>query len=823
MSKIISGVHASEDLLQYGSKACGLIFLQHQGFRVPEFFIIPFDTLKNLTGQKEELSRLLDAWRKNQKIPDQSFWAVRSSAAVEDGQVKSFAGQFKTHIQVKPNELISAISDVIQAYAEIDEKYHLEKGFSYGIVLQKMLNPAYSGVAFSHNPQDLSDATVQLNIVPGLGEYLVSGKGSAFMITAQKKTFTYLNAAENFDGEFFNGTKQLVAKKGAEIKAEIQAIVPELVKGTQTCFKQKKIPVDLEFCIADNQLYWLQIRPITTGKPAEKPLSVWDNTPCEANFPGLTLPLTVSLTRRTFSGAYRNMAIQLGMKKKVLDANQIWFESMSGSINGRLYYNITAWQNLVYQLPLGKKIVRLLPKIWGTEPVVFIPPGTRQSFFRRTWIFSKLVMTFFRFRSSKANYLKHYNEVMSEIRQTNLTHLSHQDAITLFLSIEKKLTANWLAPAVNGLYTALFFSRLRSAINGSRISREHPNFVNDILFSTGDVISVIIVREFQKLVAEINQNAALKELFQQLSSTELEKKTQQHFPEFYTLVNHYIEEYGDRSEAGELKMETTNYRENRTAFFEYLKSGIDQVSVRQAQPSGFDYNQILRSTYPWNVFKRAYLKFLIRNTIRRIRDRENFRFMRTKTFSVLRQISRAMDHDLLSKSIIETKGDTLYLELDELLHAAKKDTYKTLIAARKKEYETYANQTAAARYHQMTTGFVPITEPTGTGGKNFITGIGCCSGEMYAEVLIIESNQFTDQELKGKILIAGYFEPGWINLFASAAGIISERGNLLSHTSIICREMGIPSIVGAKGILKRVKTGDRIRMNGATGKIVLDD
>ena len=50
-------------------------------------------------------------------------------------------------------------------------------------------------------------------------------------------------------------------------------------------------------------------------------------------------------------------------------------------------------------------------------------------------------------------------------------------------------------------------------------------------------------------------------------------------------------------------------------------------------------------------------------------------------------------------------------------------------------------------------------------------------------------------------------------------GVISEKGSLLSHTAIISREIGIPSIVGVKDLMDTVQTGDMIRMNGDKGKI----
>ena len=65
-------------------------------------------------------------------------------------------------------------------------------------------------------------------------------------------------------------------------------------------------------------------------------------------------------------------------------------------------------------------------------------------------------------------------------------------------------------------------------------------------------------------------------------------------------------------------------------------------------------------------------------------------------------------------------------------------------------------------------------------------------------------------------------DPGWVFMLSTAKGVISERGSLLSHTAIISRELGIPSIVGVKNLTKLLKTGDRVTMNGKTGEIKIE-
>ena len=62
-------------------------------------------------------------------------------------------------------------------------------------------------------------------------------------------------------------------------------------------------------------------------------------------------------------------------------------------------------------------------------------------------------------------------------------------------------------------------------------------------------------------------------------------------------------------------------------------------------------------------------------------------------------------------------------------------------------------------------------------------------------------------------------DPGQVFLLATAKGVISEKGSLLSHTAIISRELKIPSIVGVENVLDIIKTGDTIKMDANTGTI----
>ena len=99
-----------------------------------------------------------------------------------------------------------------------------------------------------------------------------------------------------------------------------------------------------------------------------------------------------------------------------------------------------------------------------------------------------------------------------------------------------------------------------------------------------------------------------------------------------------------------------------------------------------------------------------------------------------------------------------------------------------------------------------------------LIGVPCSGGIAEGEALVIKDPKDT-LDVEGKILITKMTDPGWVFLLTSAKGVISEKGSLLSHTAIISRELGVPSIVGVKDLTEIIHTGDQIRMNGDNGKI----
>ena len=104
-------------------------------------------------------------------------------------------------------------------------------------------------------------------------------------------------------------------------------------------------------------------------------------------------------------------------------------------------------------------------------------------------------------------------------------------------------------------------------------------------------------------------------------------------------------------------------------------------------------------------------------------------------------------------------------------------------------------------------------------GNVLLQGIPSSPGTVTAEAVFVD-DPAAAPPVAGKIIVARMTDPGWVFLMAAAAGLIVERGSLLSHTAIIGRELGIPTIVGAAGACELISSGMPVTMDGATGQIL---
>ena len=111
-------------------------------------------------------------------------------------------------------------------------------------------------------------------------------------------------------------------------------------------------------------------------------------------------------------------------------------------------------------------------------------------------------------------------------------------------------------------------------------------------------------------------------------------------------------------------------------------------------------------------------------------------------------------------------------------------------------------------------------QPAGSADGPFLAGSPVSPGSVEGFVRVVFDPRRADL-LPGEIMVCRGTDPSWTPLFLTAAGLVMEVGGLMTHGAVVAREYGIPAIVGVDRATERLRTGQRIEMNGSTGEIRL--
>jgi phosphohistidine swiveling domain-containing protein len=100
-----------------------------------------------------------------------------------------------------------------------------------------------------------------------------------------------------------------------------------------------------------------------------------------------------------------------------------------------------------------------------------------------------------------------------------------------------------------------------------------------------------------------------------------------------------------------------------------------------------------------------------------------------------------------------------------------------------------------------------------------ITGFAGATGLVEGRVRLLDAPEQGEQLQPGEILVAVTTNVGWTPLFPRAAAVVTDVGAPLSHAAIVARELGIPAVVGCGSATTRLRTGDRVRVDGGRGTV----
>ena len=843
-----------------GGKATGLYKLKKLKLSVPDFIVIPSETFDpfiqdcrkkgvaqehlaeaflNFRLSEKELQtagQIIKGWRFPQKAV-----VVRSSVADEDSAENAFPGMMDSFLNLRNlNDVAEAIARCAgSAFSLRALAYRKEKGISRvirpAVIIQQQINPDVSGVTFTTSPEYPQEMAI--HAVPGFGEGLVGGttEGDEYYLL---KTSGVLNRQlirtkeTSFQAA---GEKGLAAVSLPDEQQNTPCLSPaqlrQLWEGGQMAEKESGGPQDIEFAVKDNTIWWLQCRPVTLEIPE---VIVYDNSNIQESYCGVTTPLTFSFASRAYATVYRQTMEILGLPQNIITKNEPVVNNLLGLVKGRIYYHINNWYRGLQLLPSFSQNKEDMERMMGVEEAVDFIEDRKKTIIEKVRILpvllgnlARLLYHFSRLSKSVPAFQEHFRLQYGKFYQQDLSLLSNSALLEQKEKLDKELLRNWTTPIINDFYVMMNNGRARRKLKKAGIAAP-DEFLSHFLSGDQEIESTQPTKAMMLLARKVTENPDLKALIMQ-QPPGLHLLIRSHSPLFYQEAEAFMAKYGDRT-VGELKLETHTMRTHPDIFYKYLKNFLyddspvltDHVQGGSTLSAGAgqELSALLKRK---NVLFRKSVWKILDKLKTSIRYRESLRLERTRLFGMYRAMYLEMGNSLVRTGALENPEDIFYLEENEILAALKNpaENLRPLCQSRREKFEEHKKAEVPSRV------VIPFP-PSGSGEEDkgsepgILRGSGCYPGKASGEVIVIR-DPADSLEVKGKIVCALRTDPGWAALFPACKGVLIEKGSSLSHSVILLRELGIPTIINIAGLTKKLQSGNTVRMDGSTGEIILAD
>jgi phosphohistidine swiveling domain-containing protein len=800
MSFIVAQTDA-RDVSEVGGKAAALSRLATEGFAPPAFFVIRAEAFE-AEGSPPDLPDALAGLGPGP-------FAVRSSARAEDGAEHSHAGQFDTHLNVAPGDVWAAAEQVWRSgFSDRVSTYRAVKtgGAAEGpaVIVQRMIDPAAAGVAFSADPVSGRRGVVVISAVSGLGEALVSGE---------------------VDGESWAVEAAATGPDRPEVLNADEAMrIADLARRAEAAFG---VPQDIEWAIDGDGLHILQSRPITTPLlPAPNPddaFTIYDNSNIVESYPGMVSPLTYSFALHVYERVYLAFVALLGVPRKTIEDNSAIFGNMLGRVDGRVYYNLVNWYRALALLPgfsLNRGYMETMMGVSEPLPAEVTeaigPPAARglakvREYAKLARVALGLLWQAILLPRTRARFYDRLNAALDggfDPDTAGPTALAAE-----YRRVESTLLDRWDAPLVNDFLCMIAFGASRNLLE-KWLGPEGLTLHNDVMIGQGDIVSA----EPAQRIARIGRMVAEAGVAEALARDGIAALDAH--PAIGAEVQAYLDRFGDRC-TEELKLESIPLGEDPAPLLQAIAASAARVPADHRPAPDPDW----KALFPDAPLRRRIAKTLVTWTKARVRDRENLRFERTRIFGYTRRVFLALGREFAARGLLATPRDVFFLTRDEVLGAVEGNglspDLKSLVALRKTDYEAAAERPDPPERIELRG---PAIAPAWTSDlperdtARSRSGTGCSAGRITARARVIRDPR-TEALSPGDILVARHTDPGWIAVFSNASAIVVERGSLLSHSAIVARELGIPCVVGLKGATNWIEDGEALSVDGATGLV----
>lgn len=783
-----------------GKKAANLHEMIKSGLHVPQGFVVAFDAA---VPSREDLH---EAIKEIGGFPI----AVRSSGCLEDLQGASFAGQYKTFLEIDSVETAlakifecrnSASSEGVRAYLKKNGLNEIEAKVS--VLIQKMVEPRIAGVGFSIHPLTGQEEHALVEFCPGLGERLVSGlitPSSAVIELESGKIVSLTSGSEPAD---FGNSEAID--------------LAHLLLETGAYFG---CPQDVEWAIDLHGKTWLlQSRPITS---IQWRTDVEEFTNADFKDGGVSArvctPLMYSLYRNAMQGSMQEYFETIKLIARGSKPER-WIDMFYG----RPYWNASAVKRSLSVVPgfdeekfdsdLGIQKsypvtgpMRVPTNLKTVLPVIPVALALEKTYEHQL----KVVEEFGpKFETMRAHWLE-------RIKGFSLT--SDGEFFEDFIKVLEEFHV-WTESS----YFATIY-------NNANAQSDFKSFIAKMDQATGNLTSIVHLMSGLANVSHMEMQRGLIALYHVARVHGFDSKS-------WSMALDKFLAHNDFHSDAELDITVPRWGEVPGRVKEMVQAMLaaghaptdpDLSEVQSREQFEREVLRVKTVLYKSVRFRLQYLG-AFKKHLERVRTylgrREYMREFSTQCYYIVRLYVLEAARRFVKLGLLTDEFSVFMLRTEELVAMARGQVSLEEIKAktdfRFKMYRSYRDLVPPNELGQGVTQRGQATLEVGADGKAILKGLGCSPGNIEGVVRVVESIEQMDQIQKGDILVTRFTDPGWTPVLGLVSGIVTEVGGLLSHAAVIGREYGIPAVLNLPGATKTLTTGQRIRIDGSSGVVEL--
>jgi pyruvate,water dikinase len=815
-----------------GGKGASLADLTKAGFNVPPGFTISAECCdfyfrhgkKWPPGLEDEIRTSL---AQLETIAGRKFGGGDKPlmVAVRSGAAESMPGMMDTILNVGSwDQLVTAINAVFDSWnndrAFAYRDHHQIKGLLGTAVTIQMMCPAeVSGVMFTANPVSLNRDQILVESIFGLGEALVLGKVTPDRFTINRQNVSVIDqAVQNPNGPLSLSDSQLreLVDLGTRVEDHFQ------------------IPCDIEWALSEGKFYLLQSRPIKgftrracpagqaprlneeeleiirqeeiaiLAAKAEPQGTVWSRYNLSEILPAPT-PMTWAIVRRFMSGhgGFGLMYRDLGFDPDpALDEKGIF-----DLVAGRPYCNLSREPRMQYRyLPFEHSFDALKAnpsRALYPQPTLNPARAPLRFWLMLPWLLLKL--------SFSAGKLK-------KLSQTCAVKL-RQDIFPSFAAETAQEMSQDLAP----IESSALLDRLEFWIR-----RTLYDFGRDSLKPT--VLAAVAMGNLERGLRKLGPErtrSALGELtlgvrpdpeadlpgaISDLAAGRIDREA-------------FLQRFGHRG-SQEMELSQPRWRENPETPSQ-LASQTHEMHLVNFDMSSFDLIAeetpiaagLQTALAAQRIAAEAHL-----STAQRTVLAPQLELLRT--YLRLRETAKhylMMGYTLIRRILVELDrrhrldGNIFFLTPEELPRLIVGEDVSTMISQRRRRRELLLSLPVPQVL--FSDDLEAIGRAVSQVDADSFQGVPLSAGVAEGPALVLIDPTAAEAPHEPYVLVCPSTDPAWVSLFANAQGLVMETGGVMSHGAIVAREFGLPAVAGVPDIHRRIKTGQRIRVDGGTGKV----